>query len=375
MIVKNLNTKEVGHTVSSKHFESIDSQLNKALEDNDDLKDNAAYREVLKAMLTVDNKNEGKLEQNTEELDEKSENLSDQKSTTETTTSTTNLSGNNTILNEQLQKLFNFCNNETLKFDDIFVQNAKQGKNGLGAVLGDLKKEVESMMNKDVHITKHFLEISQILTKYPKVIHYAHLVDENFAKKISEQNLRENELKTEIDVSTKILNKQQEQNEELQKRKDEREVERKYEFVVDETDDVRNTLQAILDSIPNCLTNEDIKIISHQYIDELNKYLDRTRSDLKQDETEFRSKLEKFKKYLNFGKNLNLEDLKDLVYIVHFNLEEDLKKLMTKTGKEDLKKKLTDAKNSLTEFQTELNRSPLKTLPKQDTNELIDTIK
>jgi len=43
--------------------------------------------------------------------------------------------------------------------------------------------------------------------------------------------------------------------------------------VIDETLDVKNSLQALLDSLPNCLTNKSIEETSHRYIDLLERYV------------------------------------------------------------------------------------------------------
>lgn len=308
------------------HLADVDAKLDLALSKEEELKDNPAYREVLKSMLLNEEEDEDEKE---EEKPVETPKLVVKKV----------VKKEKTILNSQLNKLLTFLKTESNKDLSYVQENEKNGKSGLGWIFKDWKDNLEKVKDSDEIVFKHLTSIFTTLKDFPKVINY-HL------EKSDEKDISQT---TEDKTVENYFNQ-----------------DRDYQVVIDETDDAKKALKLFLNSLPEYVTDEDIKELSHHYIDLLKNYVSREENKIKNNVIpKFSEDLEKVKKYLKKGKTLKAEETDALLYLLKVKINEKLEYAASKEGNLEIKNTLKEANLQIGKFQQELEkrinlRKPLK---------------
>lgn len=317
-------------------------------EDSDKLKNNVAYREVLKSMLIATSESDSE--------DEKLDKSPKKKIIIKKT--------DKKVLNSQMNKLLTFMNKESKKDLEFLENNEYHGKTGLGWVFKDWKDYVDNHVvekgEKDDVVFKHLTSVFTTLKDFPKVINY-HLEDLN---KIDEDN---NGDKKDIWNSK-----------ENRSVKNYLEQKRDYQIVIDETDDAKKGLKLFLDSLPEYLTDEDIKELSHNYINLLKNYVEKEENKLKTSLIpKFSKDLKKVKKFLNKSESMTLEETEALMYLLKVKVDKKLGYVIASDkGNEEVKNSLKDINLEIWRFQRELEkRINLKKPLKKDFDNLMSVLK
>jgi hypothetical protein len=322
------------------HLADVEARIDKALEKEEEMKDNVAYREVLKAMLG------GQPEQKEEPKDVPKPKPVEQK-----------------FLNSQLLKLLNFLNLESNQSLSYLQENENKKKTGLGWVFNDVKTYVKNIKKEDERVFRHLLDIFETVNNYPKVMNY-HLQDN-------------------AEEGRKLNLDQKEENNNLENKKVENAIKnywsenRDYEIVINETDDIRNTLKLFINSLPEYLTDEDIKKISHNYIGILERFIKKEEAKLTENAIpRFSEDLAAVKNKLELGSKLTLEQLEGVLNLLQYKLDSNIDFFTTNDGHFELKNGLKQIDWLLFKIRTIVNeqfnlRKPLQ----NDFNDFVNVVK
>lgn len=245
-----------------------------------------------------------------------------------------------TALNQQIQKALGFLYNEGKTFKAYLAENEEEGRSGLSFVIADLLKELGKEYDEEV--TREYVRLLRVMAKNRHAF---------FDK--SARHLVEN-----VDIGKKDPSDS-------------------YDFVVDETDDFRRAIENLIVKLPESITNEQIKSISHEYIGILRSKLEDlerlAKDSLLPSVVLFTKRIENL---LLVAENLTAEDLKQLLYSVHNKVNEALQQSLTRENANELRSNLETISNSLWQFQDALSaKLPMNSPLKRNFDDLMNLLK